>query len=158
MIVVIGGFILLVTKNVTKNHKAGQHDCCDRWIHIACNCLNVYTHRKLQKDKSLWYYLCCLRSKMPFCSSKNEHLQELMYGKIILSPNKKIITNAIRQDKVINEELLRKASNRFFTPNEFNHAVKNLVNRKYALYIHLNISSSGIIPSSYNYHCFCLED
>ena len=78
---------------------------------------------------------------MPFCSLKNEHLQELMHGKIILSPNKKIITNAIRQNEIIHEELLRKANNKFFTQNKFNHALKDLVNKKYALYMHLNILS-----------------
>ena len=121
---------------VTKNHKAVQCDCYDMWVHIACNYLNVYTYRKLQKDKSSWYCLCCFKKEMPFCSLKNEHLQELMHGGIILSPNKKIITNAIRQNKIIDEELLRK----FFTPNKFNHALKDLVNRKYALCMHLNIS------------------
>ena len=35
--------------------------------------------------------------------------------------------------------MLRKANNKFFTPDEFNHALKDLVNRKYALYMHLNI-------------------
>ena len=64
-----------------------------------------------------------------------------MHSKIILSPNRKIIMNARRQNKIIDEELLRKANNKFFTPNEFNHALKDLVNRKYALYMHLNISS-----------------
>ena len=78
---------------------------------------------------------------MPFCSLKNEHLQELLLGKIILSPNKKMITNALRHNKIIDEELLRKANNNFFKPNEFNHPLKDLVNRKYALYMHLNISS-----------------
>ena len=38
---------------------------------------------------------------MPFHSLINEHLQELMHEKIILSPNKKIITNAIRQNEII---------------------------------------------------------
>ena len=52
-----------------------------------------------------------------------------MHGKIISSPNKEIITNAIRQNKIIDEELLRKANNKFLTPNEFNHALKDLVNR-----------------------------
>ena len=116
---------------VTKTHIAVQCDCCDRWVHIACNYLNVYTYRKLQKDKSL----------MTFCSLKNEDLQELMHGKIILSPNKKITTNVIWQNEITDEELLRKTNNKFFTPNEFNHALKDLVNRKYALYMHLNISS-----------------
>ena len=77
---------------------------------------------------------------MPFCSLKNEHLQELMHGKIILSPNKKIITNAIGQNEVTDVELLREANNKFFTPNESNHALKDLVNKKCTL-MHLNISS-----------------
>ena len=59
---------------------------------------------------------------MPFCSLKNERLQELMHGKITLSSIKKIITNAIRQNEITDEELLRKANNKFFTPNEFNYA------------------------------------
>ena len=41
----------------------------------------------------------------------------------------------------MNEELLTKANNKFFTPNEFNHALKDSLNREYALYMHLNISS-----------------
>ena len=51
------------------------------------------------------------------------------------------ITNAIRQNEIIDEEPLRKTTNKFFTPNEFNHALKDLVNRKFVLYMHLNISS-----------------
>ena len=79
---------------------------------------------------------------------KNEHLQELTHGKIILSPNK-IITNTIRQNEIIDKELLRKA-NKFFTPNEFNHALEDLVNRKHALYIYaykhiIILPPSGII-------------
>ena len=50
-----------------------------------------------------------LKRKFRFFSVKNEHLQELMHGKIILSPIKKIITNAIKQNE-IDEELLRKAN------------------------------------------------
>ena len=33
--------------------------------------------------------------------------------------------NAIRQNKIIDEEPVRKANNKFFTPNEFNHALKD---------------------------------
>ena len=83
------------------NHKAVQFYCCDRWVHIDYNYLNVYTYRKLHKDKSPWYCLCCLKKETQFCSFKNEHLQELMHGKIILSPNKKIITNTIRKNEII---------------------------------------------------------
>ena len=78
---------------------------------------------------------------MPFCFLKNEHLRELMHGKIILSPNKKIVMNAIRQNKIIDDELLRKANSKFVASSEFNHALKDLVNIKYALHMHLNISS-----------------
>ena len=41
-----------------------------------------------------------------------------------------MITNTTRQNEIIDQELLRKANNRFFTPNEFNHALEDLVNRK----------------------------
>ena len=51
---------LVCNRVVTKNHEAVQFDCCDRWVHNACNYLNVHTYRKLQKDKSQWYCLCCL--------------------------------------------------------------------------------------------------
>ena len=74
-----------------------------------------------------------LKKEIPFCSLKNEHLQELMHRKIILFPKKKIITNAIKENKITDEELLQKANNKFFTPNKFNYALKDLLNRKYAL-------------------------
>ena len=69
--------------------------------------------------------MCCLKKEMQFCSLKNEHLQELMHGKIIFSPYKKIITNAIRQNKIIDVELLRTANNKFFILDELNHALKD---------------------------------
>ena len=48
---------------------------------------------------------------------------------------------------MIDEELLRKANNKFFIADEFNHALKDLMNRKYALYMHLNISSFTTIKN-----------
>ena len=139
--VIIKYLCLASDRAFAKNHKAVKCDCCDRWFHIACNYLNVYTYRKLQKDKSPWYCLCCLKKEMPFCFLKNEHLRELMHGKIILSPNKKIVMNAIRQNKIIDDELLRKANSKFVASSEFNHALKDLVNIKYALHMYLNILS-----------------
>ena len=70
---------------------------------------------------------------MLFCSLKNEHLQDLTHEKIILSPNEKIITNTIRHNATVDEELPRKENNKFFTPSEFNHALKDLVNRTFCL-------------------------
>ena len=69
---------------------------------------------------------------MSVCSLKNKYPQELMLDKIVLCLNKKLITDAITE-----------RNNKFFTPNEFNHALKDLINRKYVLYMHLNISSSS---------------
>ena len=86
--------LLSVTELSQKNHKAVQCYSYDRWVHNACNNLNIYTYRKFQKDKSPWYCLCCLKKQMPFHALKNELLPELMHGKIILSLNKKMITNA----------------------------------------------------------------
>ena len=94
---------------VIKSHKAVQNGLCDRWVHIAFNYLNVYSYKKLEKDKSPWCCLCCLKKEMPW-SLKNEHLQELMHCKIILPPNQKIITNTIGQKKITNKKLLRKAN------------------------------------------------
>ena len=40
--------------------------------------------------------------------------------------------------KIIDNELLCK-TNKFFTPDKFNHVLKDLVSTKYVLYMHLNI-------------------
>ena len=94
---------IVCNRAVAKNHKAVGCDHCGRWVHIACNYLNVYTYRKLQKDKSPWYCLCCIKRKYHFV--------------LLKMSNEKTITNAIRQNKINHEELLRKAKNQFFTPN-----------------------------------------
>lgn len=46
---------------------------------------------------------------MSFYTLRNEHLEELMHGKVNMSLNKKITTNVIRQTKLIGEKLLNKA-------------------------------------------------
>ena len=79
--------------------------------------MSIHTENSKRIDR---HGIFCAALKRKCHCLKNEHLQELMHGKIILSPNKKIITNAIRQNEIIDEELLRKANNNFFTPNEFN--------------------------------------
>ena len=80
---------------------------------------------------------------MPFCSPiKKEDLQELMHGKVIISPNRK---NNFKCYKTVDEELLSKANNKFFTPDEFNHALKELVDRTYALYMMIMICFCGMI-------------
>lgn len=43
--------------------------CLDYLFCCACTFLNMKTEiRKLQKQKSTWYYICCLRKGIPYCS------------------------------------------------------------------------------------------
>ena len=43
---------LKCNRTVAKNNRAVQCNICDKWVHIACNNLNTYTYKNLQKDKS----------------------------------------------------------------------------------------------------------
>ena len=76
---------LKCNRTVAKNHKAVQCDICDKWIQIACNNLNTYIYKKLQKDKSPWYCICCLQKEIGIV------LNSFMHGNRILSPNPKFI-------------------------------------------------------------------
>ena len=85
-----------------KNHKAVQYDICDKWVHIACNNLNTYTYKKLLKDKSPWYCICCLQEELPQCYSiDSDVLNNSMYRNRIVSPNQKFISGVIKQSKYI---------------------------------------------------------
>ena len=63
---------LKCSRAVAENHKSVQCNICDKWVHIACNNLNIYKYKKLQKDKSPWYCICCLQKKLPYCSIGND--------------------------------------------------------------------------------------
>ena len=132
---------LKCNRAVAKNHKAVQCDICDKWIHIACNNLNTYTYKKLQKDKSPWYCICCLQKELPYCSIGDDVLNSFMHGKRILSPNPKFISSVITQSEYFDEEILEKVNNKYYTPTEFNNALNELRTKKQNLYMHLNISS-----------------
>ena len=99
---------LKCNRAVAKNHKAVQCDVCDKWIHIACNNLNMYTYQKLQKDKSLWYCICCLQKELPSCSIGDDVLNSFMHGSRILSPSPKFISSVIKQSEYFDEEILEK--------------------------------------------------
>ena len=101
-----------------------QYDQCDSWVHIAWNNLNLYTYRNLQKDKSPWYCMCCFRKELPYGSINDTKLRDLLHGEAIVSPNPKIISSIIKQSEYFDEEILKKANNRFYTPDEFNTALK----------------------------------
>ena len=57
------------SKPVTNNHNALCCDNCDKWVHIKCNFLNKYTYKKLQKDKSPWFYINCIKDQTTFSIS-----------------------------------------------------------------------------------------
>ena len=114
---------LVCNRAVAKNHRAVQCDLCDSWVHIACNNLNVYTYRKLQKDKSPWYCICCFWKELPYGSTNDTQLKKLLHGEVVVSPNPKIISSIIKlkQSEHLDEELLSKANNKLYTLDEFNN-------------------------------------
>ena len=132
---------LACNKTVAKNHRAVQFYLCDSWVHIACNNLNLYTYWELQKDKSPWYCMCCFRKEMPYGSINDTKLRNLLHGEAIVSPNPKTISSMIKQSKHFDEENLKKESNIFYTPDEFNTILKsfNLASQLFSM--HLSISS-----------------
>ena len=132
---------LVCNRTVAKNHRAVQCYLCDSWVHIACNNLNLYTYRKLQKDKSLWYYMCCFRKELPYGSINDRKFRSLLHREAIASPNPKIISSIIKESEYFYQEILKKANNKFYTPDEFNNAMKSLNLALQLFCMHLNISS-----------------
>ena len=132
---------LVCNRTVAKNHRAVQCDLCDSWVHIACNNLNLYTYRKLQKDKSPWYCMCWFRKELPYEFINDTKFRNLLHGEAIVSPNPKIISSIIKQSEYFDEEILKRANNGFYTPDEFKTALKsfNLASQLFCMY--LNISS-----------------
>ena len=116
---------LVCNRTVAENHRTVQCNLCDSWVHIACNNLNLYTYQKLQKDKSPRHCMCCFWKELPYGSINETKLRGLLHGEAVVSPNPKIISNRIKQSKCFDEETLKKENNRFYTPDEFNTALKS---------------------------------
>ena len=85
--------------------------------------------------------MCCVRNELPYGSINDTKLRDLLHGEAIVSPCPKIISSIIKQSEYFDEEILKKANNRFYTPDEFNTALKsfNLASQLFCMY--LNISS-----------------
>ena len=49
-----------------------------------------------------------------------------MHGNRILSPNPKFISSVIKQNEYFDEKTLKKVSNKYHTPTEFNNALNEL--------------------------------
>ena len=132
---------LVCNRTVAKNHRIVQCDLCDSWVHIACNNLNLYIYQKLQKDKSPWYCMCCFWKELPYESINDTKFRNPLHGEAIVSPNPKIISSVIKGREYFDEEILKKANNRFYIPDEFNNAMKSLNLASQLFFMHLNISS-----------------
>ena len=101
----------------------------------------------------------CKRASLPgiVCAvfERNYHMGPSMtqnlHGQAIVSPNLKIISSIIKESEYFDEEILKKASTKSYTPDEFNNAIIswNLVAQLFCM--HLNISSlSYHHPEKYN--------
>ena len=75
--------------------------------------LDVYTYKKLQKDKSAWYYICCLQKELPYWSTDNNALNEFKHE--ILSSNTKFISIVLKQSEYFDEEILEKIKNKYIS-------------------------------------------
>ena len=85
--------------------------------------------------------MCCFQKELPYGSISDTRLRDLQHGEAIVSANPKTISSIIKQSEYFDEEILKKANNRFYTPDEFNTALKsfNLVSQLFCM--HLNICS-----------------
>ena len=92
---------LVCNRAVAKEHRAVQCDPWDSWVHIPCNNLNLYTYRKLQKDKSLWYCMCCFRKELQHGSINDTKLRNRQHGEAIVSPNTKVIPSIITKVNIL---------------------------------------------------------
>ena len=128
---------LKCNRAVAKNHGAVQCDICDKWVHIACNNLNTYTYKKLQKDKSSWHSICCLQKELPYCSIDRDVLNSFIHGNRIVSPNPKFISSVIKQSEYFEEEILEKFSNKYYTPTEFENTLNELSTKNMHFYTYV---------------------
>ena len=95
----------------------------------------------MQKDKSPWYCMCCFRKELSYGFINDKKFRNLLHGEAIISPIPKIISSIIKESGYFDEEILKKANNKFYTPDEFNNAMKSLNLASQLFYMHLNISS-----------------
>ena len=91
--------------------------------------------------KSPWYCICCFWKELPYGSTNDTQLKKLLHGEVVVSPNPKIISSITKQSEYLDEELLSKASDKLYTADEFNNALKNLSMVSKFFSMHLNISS-----------------
>ena len=60
-----------------------------------------------------------------------------MHGNRMVSPNPKFISSVRNQGEYVDEEILEKVNNRYYTPTEFKNALNELSTKKQNIYMHL---------------------
>ena len=79
---------LVYNRAVARKHRAVQCDLCDSWVYIASNKLvkkHDQTCQKLQKDKPPWYCTYCFRKELPYGSTNDAKLRNLLHGEAFVS-------------------------------------------------------------------------
>ena len=100
-----------VTDKLCNNHYALFCDSCDKWVHIKCNFLNKKTYQKLQKDKSPWFCIDCVKNQLPFQSQVNTDPNQ----KYVL-PHKHSTLKKLLEHLDLDED---RPTSKYFTPSEF---------------------------------------
>jgi len=65
-------------KNVTEKQKAVFCDICSFWVHIKCNYISNNEYEALKSDSSNWYCIKCLKDELPFSTTTNSELFEIL--------------------------------------------------------------------------------
>ena len=99
------------SKSVASNHNALCCDSCDKWVHIKCNFLNKRTYRQLQKDKSPWFCINCIKDQLPFQSQVNID-QKLQY----VRPEEYSTLKGLLENLDLDEDC---PNSEYYTPSEF---------------------------------------
>ena len=130
--------VVFALKPVANNHNALCCDSCDKWIHIKCNFLNKYTYKKLQKDKSPWFCINCIKDQLPFQSQANNDPNQQFSISNKHSTLKDLLENLDFDEDCPTSE--------YYTPSEFSQLKIN----NSSLFIHLNISSLSYYTDDLN--------
>ena len=85
--------------------------------------------------------MCSFRKELAYGSINDTKFRNLLHGEAIVSQNPKIISIIIKESEYFDAEILNKENNKFYTPDEFNDAMKSLNLASQLFCMHLNISS-----------------
>ena len=81
------------------------------------SCQTMVSHTDLVVWKYIWGWHW-------YGSTNDTQLKKLLHGEAVVPPNSKIISSIIKQSGYLDEELLSKWNNKFYTSDEFNNVLK----------------------------------